>query len=277
MRRFLRVALVAVALGAVVSPVSAQSDSDSESIIDRPPMDLGADQIGTLRQFGRDLLYPERVVKNWFDVGAAYPVGNLEERNIDPGLLVRFNQRFWGDGAFNMFGSIGALFGNDSYFNDQQNAIAAAAPISNDPLNPYSGVDIQSRYFYMVPATVNLSFDLPIAETVAPFVALGPGVVWTHESVVTSAVNNGVGTTELGFGNDDPLIIGPGGEQGISPYAIRTQSKFNLGWDARAGIGFAFDTDADRPLWVRGVISASTYYTHTAPSTNVGFALSFGR
>ena len=66
MRRFLRVALVAVALGAIVSPVSAQSDSESESIIDRPPMDLGADQIGTLRQLSRDILYPEHHIKNWF-------------------------------------------------------------------------------------------------------------------------------------------------------------------------------------------------------------------
>ena len=272
MRRFLSVAVVALALGAFAAQASAQTTST----IDRPPMDLGADQIGTLRTFGQSMLYPPHQVNNWFDVGTSYPVGNLQDRNIDPGLLLRFNQVFWRSDVFSMFGSVGALFGNDSYFNDAQNAIAAAAPISPDPLQPYSGVDVQSRYFWMVPATVNLALDLPIAESVNPFFAIGPGVVWTHESLVTSAVNNGVGSTDLSPGSEDPLIIGPNGEQGISPYAIRTQSKFNLGWDARAGIGFKVG-QGERPLWIRGVVSGSTYYTHTAPSTNMGFALSFGR
>ena len=272
MRRFLPVALVALALLASVAPVGAQT-----SIIDRPPMDLGADQIGVLRQAGDDLLYPAHQVNWWFDAGSTFPVGNLKDRDIDPGLLLRFNQTFWRQGSLSMFGSVGALFGNDSYFNEAQNAIAAGAPISPDPSFPYSGVDIQSRYFWMVPATVNLAVALPIAESVSPFFAIGPGVVWTHESLVTSAVNNGAGgTTVIGGGETDPLIIGPGGEQGISPYAIRTQSKFNLGWDARAGVGFKVG-HGERPLWIRGVVSGSTYYTHTAPSTNLGFALSFGR
>jgi hypothetical protein len=212
----------------------------------------------------------------WFDAGTTFPVGNLKDRNIDPGLLVRFNQTFWRDGSLSMFGSVGALFGNDSYFNDAQNAIAAGAPISDDPLFPYSGVDIQSRYFWMVPATVNLAVSLPIAESVSPFFAIGPGVVWTHDAEVTSAVNNGAGGTTVLGPDPDPLFIGPGGEQGISPYAIRTQSKFNLGWDARVGVGVKAG-HGERPLWVRAVVSGSTYYTHTAPSTNLGFALSFGK
>jgi hypothetical protein len=267
MRRFLPVCLVALALIALAAPAGAQT-----TIIDRPPMDLGADQIGTIRTVGDDLLYPDDGVRTWFDVGGTYPVGNLKDRNIDPGLLVRFNQSFWNDGSLSMFGSVGALFGNDSYFNDAQNAIAAAAPPSPDPLAPYTGIDIQSRYFWMIPATINLAVALPIAESVSPFFAFGPGVVWTHESVVTSAVNNGVGST-----GEDPevLIIGPGGEQGISPYAIRSESKFNLGWDARAGIGFK--TGGNRTNWIRAVVSGSTYYSHTVPSTNLGFALSFGR
>lgn len=270
MRRFLPVALVALALTAPVAPAWAQT-----SIIDRPPMDLGADQIGVLRQIADDVLYPQHQINTWFDAGSTWPVGNLKDRNIDPGLLLRFNQTFWRDDMLSMFGSVGALFGNDSYFNDQQNAIAAAAPPSPDPLNPYTGIDIQSRYFWMVPATVNLAVSLPVAESVSPFFAIGPGVVWTHESVVTSAVNNGVGTIVLGS-DEDPLIIGPGGEQGISPYAIRSQSKFNLGWDARAGIGVRAG-QGERPTWIRAVVSGSTYYTHTRPSTNLGFALSFGR
>ena len=270
MRRFLPVALVALALTALTAPVGAQT-----SIIDRPPMDLGADQIGVLRQVADDVLYPPHQINVWFDVGTTYPVGNLKDRNIDPGLLVRMNQTFWRDGSLSMFGSVGALFGNDSYFNDAQNAIAAAAPVSPNPLNPYTGIDIQSRYFWMVPATVNLAVSLPIAESVSPFFAIGPGVVWTHESVVTSAVNNGVGSIVLGS-DDDPLIIGPGGEQGISPYGIRSSSKFNLGWDARVGVGVKAG-HGERPMWVRAVVSGSTYYSHTAPSTNLGIALSFGK
>ena len=268
MRRLLPACLVALALTVSVAPVHAQS-----TILDRKPMDVGADQIGTIRQVGQDMLYPYRYPKLWFDVGVAYPVGNLQDRNIDPGLMLRFNQTFWHSGTLSAYGSVGAMFGNDSYFNDAQNAIAASAPVSTDPNNTYSGVDIQSRYFWMVPATVNGQFALKLDDGIDLSIAAGPGVVWTHESLITSAVNNGVGSTG---GSDSSLVIGPGGEQGISPYAIRTESKFNLGWDARAGIGFKAG-HGDRPLWIRGVVSASTYYNHTAPATNLGFALSFGR
>ncbi len=283
MRRFLPVALVAVALGACVGVTSAAVQTNEPytsqtGVINRPPMDVGADQIGTIRLVGQDILYPVHRINTWFDTGVAYPIGNLQDRNIDPGLLLRFNQVIWRseDDVLSAFGSVGAMFGNDSYFNDQQNAIAAAQPPA-DPTFPYTGVDIQSRYFWMVPATMNLGFNLPIAESIAPFIAVGPGVVWTHESLITSAVNNGAGgTTTIGGSDLDPMTIGPGGEQGISPYAIRTQSKFNLGWDARGGIGFKAG-HGERPLWIRAVVSASTYYEHTAPSTNLGFGLSFGR
>jgi len=271
MWRPLSACLAALALTVSVAPAFAQS-----SIIDRQPMDLGADQVGVLSQLKQDLLYPQREVNLWFDFGAAYPVGNLQDRNIDPGLLLRFNQTIWRDGSLSLYGSVGTLFGNDSYFNDAQNDIAASAPISTDSLNAYSGVDIQSRYFLMVPATMNGQLAIELGEGMDLALAAGPGVVWTHESMVTSAVNNGVGSVNLGSTTADPLVTGPGGEQGISPYAIRTQSRFNLGWDARAGLGFKVGKGS-RPLWVRGTVSGTTYYTNTRPSTNLGFALSFGR
>jgi hypothetical protein len=273
MRRFLPVSLAAVALVALIGPAGAQT-----SIIDRPPMDLGADQIGVLQRAGEDMLFPERTVDSWFDAGTSFPVGNLKDRNIDPGLLIRFNDTFWRDGSLSMFGSVGALFGNDSYFNDAQDAIyASTPPVSpGDPFYPYTGVDIQSRYFWMVPMTVNLALALPVAESVSPFVAFGPGVTFTHESIVTSAVNNGLGDQILGDAEADPVELGPGGEQGISPYAVRTVNQFHPGFDLRGGIGFKAGS-GDRPMWIRGVVSASTYYNHSHPSTNLGFALSFGR
>ena len=272
MRRLLPACLVALALTVSVTPAFAQS-----TILDRKPMDLGADQVGVIRQISQDMLYPYRYVNTWVDIGAAYPIGNRADRNIDPGLLLRVNQTFWRSGVLSAYGSVGAMFGNDSYFNDAQDAIAQAAPISTDSSNAYSGVDIQSRYFWMVPATINGQFALQLDDGLDLALAAGPGVVWTHESVVTSAVNNGVGSQTLGRdGIDDPLIIGPGGEQGISPYAIRTQSNFNLGWDARAGLGIRAG-HGSRPMWIRATVSGSTYYSHTRPSTNLGFALSFGR
>jgi hypothetical protein len=272
MRRLLPACLVALALAVSVAPVHAQS-----TILDRKPMDVGADQVGALRQVSQDMLYPYRYPKLWFDAGIAYPVGNLQDRNIDPGLMLRFNQTFWHSGTLSAYGSVGAMFGNDSYFNDAQNAIAAAAPISTDSSNTYSGVDIQSRYFWMVPATVNGQFALKLNDGIDLSIAAGPGVVWTHESYITSAVNNGVGTQTVGTGGEiDPLVTGPGGEQEISPYAIRSSSKFNLGWDARAGVGFRVGK-GDRPMWMRLMVGGTTYYTHTAPSTNMAFALSFGR
>ncbi len=191
MRRLLPACLVALALTVSVAPVHAQS-----TILDRKPMDVGADQVGAIRQLSQDMLYPYRYPKLWFDAGIAYPVGNLQDRNIDPGLMLRFNQTFWYSGSLSAYGSVGAMFGNDSYFNDAQNAIAAAAPISTDPNNTYSGVDIQSRYFWMVPATVNGQFALKLDDGMDLSIAAGPGVVWTHESYITSAVNNGVGSAD---------------------------------------------------------------------------------
>ncbi len=273
MRRLLPACLMALALTVPVASAAEQT-----TIIDLKPMDVGADQAGAIRQLGRHMLYPYRYVNSWVDLGAAYPIGNLADRNIDPGLLIRFNQTFWRSGsALSAYGSVGAMFGNDSYFNDAQNAIAAAAPINTSGTSTYSGVDVQSRYFWMVPATINGQFALQLDEGLDLALAAGPGVVWTHESMITSAVNNGVGSQTLGSeGIDDPLIIGPGGEQGISPYAIRSQSNFNLGWDARAGLGWRAGSGS-RPMWIRATVSGTTYYTHTHPSTNLGFALSFGR
>ncbi len=264
-------ALLLLALTVSVAPASAEV-----TILDRKPMDVGADQVGAIRDVNADMIYPYRQPNLWIDIGAAYPVGNLADRNIDPGLMFRVNETFWRSGGIlSAFGSVGVMFGNDSYFNDAQDAIARAAPVN--PTGYYSGVDIQSRYFWMVPATINGQVALHIDDGIDLALAAGPGVVWTHESMITSAVNNGVGSQTLGEdGIDDPLIIGPGGEQGISPYAIRTESNFNLGWDARAGLGFRASSGV-RPLWIRGTVSASTYYSHTHPSTNLGFALSFGR
>jgi hypothetical protein len=271
MRRLLPASLLALALTVLVTPASAEV-----TILERKPMDLGADQVGAIRDINADMIYDYRQPNLWIDLGAAYPVGNLADRNIDPGLLVRVNETFWrGGGILSAYGSVGAMFGNDSYFNDAQDEIAQNAPVN--PTGFYSGVDIQSRYFWMVPATINGQVALHIDDGVDLALAAGPGVVWTHESMITSAVNNGVGSQTLGEdGFEDPVIIGPGGEQGISPYAIRSESNFNLGWDARAGIGFRASS-GPRPMWIRGTVSASTYYAHTAPSTNLGFALSFGR
>jgi len=270
MRRILLPCLAALALTVPVATASAQT-----STIDRKPMDVGNDQIGAIAGMGAIMEYPYHYVNDWWDVGLSYPVGNLKDRSIDPGLLIRANHTFWRDDALSMYGSVGALFGNDSYFNDAQNAIAYNAPVN--PSGYYSGVDIQSRYFWMVPATVNMQLGIDIDEGSEVVLAAGPGVVWTHESIVTSAVNNGVGSQTLGEnGWEDPVVIGPGGEQGISPYAIRSESKFNLGWDARAGFGFKAGK-GERPLWLRATVSGTTYYTHTRPSTNLGFALSFGR
>ncbi|MGH7723827.1 MAG: hypothetical protein ACREOU_00185 [Candidatus Eiseniibacteriota bacterium] len=263
MRRLLSSALLVFGAAVAVLPASAQS------IIDRPPMDLGADQIGTITQVGQDILYPPHRPNTWWELGMAYPIGTLQDANLDPGLMIRANQRFWNDDTFGLVASLGILFSNDSYFNDAQEDIAFGTPPASpfDPLYPYTGVDIQSRYFWTVPAMVDFEIAPRLSEGVQLNLSAGPGIAWSHDAVITSAVNNGVG------GEADS---GTGGEQGISPYAIRTRTRFNLGWDAKAGIGFKVSSGT-RPLWVRAQVSGVTYYNHTAPRTILGFTASFGR
>jgi hypothetical protein len=265
MRRFLPVSLIAIALATAV-PAGA------ESVLDRPPMDLGNDQVGTISQMGQDLLNPVHFTHWWFDAGVSYPVGTLKDSNVDPGLLVRVNHQIYHRNNFGIVGSVGVHFGEDSYFNDQQEELARTAPVV--PFG-WSGVDIQSRYYMITPAVLALQVHPNISSSLAPYVSFGPGVIWSHSSEVTSAVNAGVGSVSLGD-TTGVLIIGQGGEQGISPYAIRTRTRFNLGWEAKAGIGFRM-TNGENPLWMRLAASGTTYYTHTAPRTLLGFVASFGR
>ena len=269
MRRFLPVSLVALALWAA-APAGAQT-----SIVDRPPMDLGSDQATAISQIGRDLIGRPHYTRWWFDGGVSYPIGNLQDNNVDPGLLLRVNHHFYKHGAFGVVGSAAMHWGQDSYFNDAQEEIARNAPIAT-PDFPYSGVDIRTRYFTATPVMASLQFEPEVGSSMKPFFALGPGVVWSHFSEVTSAVNNGVGSVSLGD-SIGTLIIGPGGEQGISPYAIRTRTRMSVGWEAKAGIGFKVGTDPERPLWMRIVATGTTYYVHTAPRTILGFVASFGR
>ncbi len=259
-----------VTLASLVLACAAAHPAFAESIVDRPPMDLGSNQTGTLTDMSHDLLMPRHQQTWWFDAGVSYPVGTLHKNSIRPGLLLRANHQIWTRDALGVVGSAGALFGDDAYANGLQNDAAFTAPIV--PFG-YSGVDITSRYFWAVPMTMELQVMPPVSGTVRPFFSLGPGAIWSHESIVTSAVNAGVGSVSLGD-TISSVTIGQGGEQGISPYAIRTRTRFNLGWNARAGIGFRL-SGGENPLWMRLVASGTTFYEHTAPRTMLGFAASF--
>jgi hypothetical protein len=260
MRRLLSAGLVLLSLAAFAAAAGAQVPGDV-SIIDRKPMDVGKDQVGTIQNLGTDLLYPEHWTKLWFDAGVAYPTGQLHDDGLRPGLLVRFNQAFWRSEPFTMSGSFGAYFGNYSYYNDSQEDLAYQGAVN----------EINTKYYIAWPLMLDMNVKPKVGDSVEPFLSVGPGMVWSHEADITSAVNNGVGTA-----SDDTLTTGPGGEQGISPYVIRTRTRFNLGWNAKAGIGFRASS-GPRPLWVRGVLSSMTYYHHTAPRTWFGFYASFGR
>jgi hypothetical protein len=255
MRRLLPASLVALLVALLAAPAGAQ-----ESNI-RPPMDLGADQVGTLRGFGDDLYRPLAQQTWWLDVGVSYPVSQLKDANWDAGLLVRVNHQFWRRDALRLNASMGVHFANDSYFNDGQEDLAFSGAASS----------IQTRHYYAWPAMLDVQLVPPISERMQPMFSIGPGVVWSSEGLITSAVNSGVG------GNaDSVVVIGPGGEQGISPYEIRTRTRFNLGWNARAGLGFRI-SGGDRPQWMRIVASGVTWYDHTDPRTMLGFVASFGR
>jgi hypothetical protein len=275
MRRISPVILVALALVAAVAPAGASDSATNDgatktSIVDRPPMDVGADQTNTIARIREDLMDAPKANNWWFDAGVSYPQGSLKTSNVDAGLLLRVNHEIWRDNSWGVVGSLGTYFGNDSYFNDQQDALADQAPVD---VIGYTGVTIQSRYYMATPAMLSLQFAPFHEGSISPLIALGPGIVWSHSSEVTSAVNNGPWTVDLGDPSE-PLMTGPGGEQGISPYAIRTTTNFNLGWEAKLGLGFRM-TSGPSPLLMRIVATGTTYYHHTAPRTLLGFAASF--
>jgi hypothetical protein len=198
-------------------------------------------------------------------------MGELKDSNIDPGLLLRVNHRIWKKDSLGLVGSLGAYMGTDSYFNDAQDELARTAPV----VEGYSGVDVQSRYYRAVPAMLAMEISPFSGGDLSPYLSLGPGMVWTHNSTVTSAVNSGVGSVDLG-GPRDSVSIGPGGAQYISPYVVRERTTFNLGWEARVGVGFRM-TSGQNPLLMRVVASGTTYYYHTAPRTLAGLSVSFSR
>ena len=277
MRRISLVTLIALALAAAVAPAGASDSGTNEagtkaSIVDRPPMDVGADQTNTIARIREDLMNAPHSNNWWFDAGVSYPTGTLKDNNVDPGMLLRVNHQIYRDGSFGIVGSLGAYFGKDSYFNDAQEEIAFNAPITTDS-SGYSGVDIQSRYYNAVPAMLMMQFAPFGGGSIHPVIALGPGVVWAHSDVVTSAVNNGVGTVSL-LDPLVPIVPGPGSPQGISPYAIRTRTTFSPAWEAKIGLGFRM-TSGPQPLWMRLIATGTTYYNHTAPRTLLGFAASF--
>ena len=256
MRRVLSAVFTVLTLAAA-APAVAEVD-----ILNRPPMDLGADQAGTLQTVVSDLLYPAHQVSNWFEFGVSYPQGTLGDENWDAGLLLRVHKTFWHQDNLGLTGSFGVNFANDSYFNDSNDDFGNAAG---------SGAITQTRHYYAWPAMVNLDFQPKIGSGFQPILSAGPGVVWSSEALITNGIGTGVNNGSL-----DTLIIGPGGEQGISPIDIKTRTRFNLGWNARAGVGFRVG-EGDRPLWMRATISGLTWYQHTAPRTMLGFTASLGR
>lgn len=261
-----------VTLASLVLACAAFHPAFGQSIVDRPPMDLGANQVGTLTDMSQDLLMPRHQQTWWFDAGVSYPVGTLHKSSIRPGLLLRVNHQIWERDALAVVGSAGVLFGNDSYFNDIANDAAFNAPVVIGNTT-FSGTVVNQHYYMATPMTMEVQIMPPVSGTVRPFFSLGPGAIWSHENYTWSAVNNGVGSVSLGD-TTGVLLTGPGGEQGISPFGVRTRTRFNVGWNARAGVGFRLSS-GENPLWMRLVASGTTFYEHTAPRTILGFAASF--
>src|SRR5262245_26063045 len=102
MRRILRNCFAVLALAVMSSPAWAQGDLSTQ-----PPMDLGADHAGTIRTVSMNLANPPHVINWWFDAGMSYPIGELQDANIDPGLLLRVNNVVWRRDALGLVGSLG--------------------------------------------------------------------------------------------------------------------------------------------------------------------------
>ncbi len=264
MRRALPAVFTVLALVLAAAPASAQQPD----IRSRPPMELGADQTGVLQTLANDMLSPPHEVNSWFEFGVSYPQSTLNDENWDAGLLLRFHKRIWHDDLLGLTGSFGVNFSNDSYFNDTQDDYGNAVG---------AGAITQTRHYYAWPAMMNLEFSPKLGDNFQPILSAGPGVVWSSEALITNAINSGVGSTSTGTGAfEDSMATGPGGEQGISPFDIKTRTRFNLGWNARVGLGMQVGK-GNRPLWARATVSGLTWYQHTAPRTMLGFTLSLGR
>jgi len=225
------------------------------------------DQVRIISNFADKLEEPAHVPTQWLDLGVSIPVSSFEDRNWEPGLLVRWSQEVWWQGPLALVGSLGVLFNDDSNFNEAQ--VDASADGAFDSFIP-----VTSRRHVMAPFAVELQFQPTSRGSISPFVAGGPAIQYTHESrvrqdwyVIIQAEEDPYTFVLVPFETGPPVLLA---DQAL------TKTHFHPGYQIRAGIRGRVGS-GPQPLNMRLTASLNTWYEHDHPVSVVGGALSFGR
>jgi len=226
----------------------------------------GFDQMGMIRDVQDGLRTVPRTPTQWLDLGVALPVGTFDDRNWDPGMLIRWSDKVWEEGPFGLVGSLGLMFNDDTRFNEAQVDSSA-----NGGFGSYIPID-QHRHV-SVPLAIELHLEPAMQGSWSPFIAVGPAVQWTHEALVREEWVQITSTTENNvFAVPIPT---PGQPVPVATEALN-KTHFHPGWQARGGLRFKVGTGAN-PLHMRLTGSGNVWYEHSRPLVVVGGSLSFGR
>ena len=249
---------------------AARADDDQPALYNPHPFAASTafDQKALIAQLQAQAREPYMSPRHWFDLGVALPVGNFSDRNWDPGLMIRWSERVWREGAFSIVGSAGFLFNDDTHFNEDQ--VNAAYQGGFD-----SFVPIYSRRHIAFPFAVELHLEPASEDSWSPFISAGPSVQWTHEVQVRQqwyvlTDTSGANTKEFVVPFLNPSAPTPLADQAL------TMTHFHPGVQGQAGLRFRMGHGSN-PLHMRLTASINAWYEHSNPESIVSGSLSFGK
>jgi hypothetical protein len=229
----------------------------------------GFDQVKIISDLTRQLPEPVNPTREWLDIGTSLPVGTFDDRGWDPGLLLRWNQEVWTDGAASIVGSLGLAFNDMSRFNEEQ--IDNAFDAGFDGMDT---VSVYSSHHVGIPFAVELQLEPSRQGEWSPFVAVGPAVQYTNESAVRQRYYPVV------YEDYVPFVCPVSTYTPPSPALVAdrklNKTHFHLGFQLRGGLRFNAG-NVDNPLRMRLTATWNAWYEHSHPISMVGAALSFGR
>jgi len=233
--------------------------------------DTGFDQVKMISSLATQLPEQPNPTREWLDIGVSLPVTTFDDRGWDPGLLLRWNQEVWVNGAASIVGSLGLAFNDASRFNEAQidNAFAAG-------FDAMDTVSIYSSTHVSIPFAIEMQLEPSRQGEWSPFVAFGPAVQYTNESNVRQRYYY------IGKGDYEafvvPMLLSDSTSYAPALIADRDLNKthFHLGLQMRGGLRFNAGPAAN-PLRMRLTATWNVWYEHDRPISMAGAALSFGR
>ncbi len=231
----------------------------------------GFDQVQILSHMANGLPEPVDHNRQWLEFGVALPVTTFDDRGWDPGLLVRWSQEVWTEGPVGLVGSVGLGFNDNSRFNEAQVDQAFETPLDSASL---SAVSVLRHQHVLLPMAIELQFEPTRMSDFSPFLAGGPAIQYTHETITRERWYAVSYPNFTSFAV--PISTYSPSAPGLVADRYVDKTHFHVGYQARAGFRANIGTKG-HPLHMRLTASLNTWFEHDRPVSLVGGALSFGR